>query len=147
MDVARHDTDLALARLNDSGTVRSDQSGLVLGLHDRFHFDHVHGGDSLGDANHEVHFSLDGLENSVGSERRRHIDDGSLGSGGGLGFSAVLEDGEVEVGGSGLSLVNSSDDLSAIGDRLLGVEGALKDKTVYLRAFRSFPGRGPWCVG
>ena len=88
------DSDLALARLDDAGTVGSNQTGLVLRLHDRFDLDHIESGDTFSDADDEVHLGLDGFQNGVSSERRGHIDDGSFGISGGLGLGHGTEDGE-----------------------------------------------------
>ena len=87
VDVARHDADLALTRLDDSWAVRSDETGLGLRLHDGLDLDHVEGGDALSDADNEVHLGFDGLEDGVSSEGRGDVDDGSLSVGGGLGLS------------------------------------------------------------
>jgi hypothetical protein len=125
VDVTRHDSDFALARLNDSGAVRSDKTGLVLGLHDGLDLDHVEGGDALSDADNEIHFGLDGLQDGVGSEGRGHVDDGSLGASGGFGLGDGAVDGKSEVSGAGLALVHSTNDLSAVGEGLLGVESTL----------------------
>mmetsp|Transcript_44063 Transcript_44063/g.58469 ORF Transcript_44063/g.58469 Transcript_44063/m.58469 type:complete len:225 (+) Transcript_44063:274-948(+) len=93
VDVARHDADLALARLDNAGAVRANQARLALRLHDRLHLDHVEGGDALRDAHDEVHLSLNGLEDGVGGEGRRHVDDRGLSIGGLLGLSDGAEDG------------------------------------------------------
>jgi hypothetical protein len=41
VDVSRHDADLALVGLDDSGTVGPDHSGLVLGAKGMLHLDHI----------------------------------------------------------------------------------------------------------
>merc|ERR1712195_289385 len=61
MDVAGHNSDLAsvtVSRLNNSGAVRTDKSGLVLRTHNRFHSDHIESGDTFGNANNEGDLSL-----------------------------------------------------------------------------------------
>ncbi len=86
MDVTRHDSDFAFARLNNAGTVRADETSLVLRAHDGLHLDHVESGNALGDAHNEVHLSLDGLQDGVGGERRRDINNRSFSVGGLLGI-------------------------------------------------------------
>ena len=126
VDVAWHDADLALAGLDDTWAVGSNQARLVLRLHDRLDLDHIKGGDALGNAHDEVHLGLDSLENSVSGERRRHVDDGSLGISGGLGLGDRAENGQAQVLSAGLALVDTTDDLGAVGEGLLGVESTLK---------------------
>ena len=125
MDVTRHDSNLALARLDDTGAVRSDQSGLVLGLHDRLDLDHVKSGDALSDANDEVHLGLDSLQDGVSSEGRRDVDNGSLSVSGSLGLGNGAEDGKAEMLGASFAFVDAADDLGAIGKGLLSMESTL----------------------
>ena len=125
MNVTRHDSNLALARLDDTGAVRSDQSGLVLGLHDRLDLDHVKSRDALSDTDYEVHLSFDSLQDGVGSEGRRNVDDGSLSIGGGLGLSHGAEDGKAEMLGASFAFVDAADDLGAVGKGLLSMESTL----------------------
>jgi len=126
VNVARHDSDFALAGLDDTGAVRSDKAGLVLGLHDRLDLDHVEGGDALCDADNEIHLGLDGFQDGVGSEGRGDVDDGSFGASCGLGLGDGAEDGKSEVSGAGLAFVHSTNHLSAVGEGLLGVESTLE---------------------
>jgi len=81
VDVTRHDTDLAFARLDDTGTVRANQARLVLRLHDRFDLDHIESGNTLSDADNEIHLCLNSFEDSISGEGRRNINDGSLSTG------------------------------------------------------------------
>ena len=127
MDVTRHDSDFALAGLDNTGAVRSNKTGLVLGLHDGLDLDHVEGGDALSDADNEIHLGLDGLQDGVGSEGRGDVNDGSFGASSGLGIGDGAVDGKSEVRGAGFALVNSTNDLSAVGEGLLGVESTLKN--------------------
>ena len=48
------------------------------------HLDHVEHRDALGDADDQRELGVDGLEDGVGGERRRHVDDGGGGAGLGL---------------------------------------------------------------
>ena len=125
VDVARHNTDLALTRLDDTWAVRSNQTGLVLGLHDGLDLDHVKSGNAFSDADNEVHLGLNGFQNGVSSEGGRNVDDGSFGISSGLGIADGAKDGESEVLGASLAGVDSTNDLGAVGQRLLSVESSL----------------------
>src|SRR3546814_13761498 len=70
--------------------------------------------------------SSDLLQNGVGRERRRHIDDASICTG--L-FNSVrhgVEHRKVEVGGAALAGGHAADHLGAVWHRLLGVDGTLR---------------------
>ena len=125
MNVAGHDSNLALTWLDDTWAVRSNKTSLGLRLHDRLNLDHIEGGDTLSDADNEVHLSLDSLQDGVGGEGRGHINDGGLGIGGGLGVLHGAEDGQTEMLGASLTLVDATNDLGAIGKCLLSVESTL----------------------
>src|SRR5437763_17171687 len=62
MNVAWHDPDLASARRNDAGTIRSDQFRF-LAMHERFDTHHVHHRSSFRDANDQLKTGIDGFEN------------------------------------------------------------------------------------
>ena len=128
MDVTRHDANLALTRLDNTGAVRSDQSRFALGLHDGLDLDHIESGDALSDANDEVHLGLDSLQNGVGSEGRRNVDNGSLSVSGSLGLGNGAEDGKAEMLSASFAFVDTTDDLGAVGKSLLGMEGTLYQK-------------------
>mmetsp|Transcript_102974 Transcript_102974/g.330312 ORF Transcript_102974/g.330312 Transcript_102974/m.330312 type:complete len:225 (+) Transcript_102974:67-741(+) len=51
VDVARHDSHLALARLDDAGAIRADEATLALAREGMLDLHHVLLGDALGDAN------------------------------------------------------------------------------------------------
>ena len=125
MDVTWHDTNLTLAGLDNTWAIWSDQASFVLRFHDRLDFDHVKGWDALRNADNEVHLGLDCLQDSVSGERRRNVDHGGLCIGGCLGFCHRAEDRQAEVLRAGLALVNSTNDLGAIGKCLLSVECTL----------------------
>ena len=126
VNISRHDTDLALARLDDTWAVRADQTSLSLRVHDRLDLDHVKSGNTLGDADNKVHLGLDSLEDGISSEGRRHIDDRSLGIGGLLALGNGAENGQTEMLGASLALVDTADDLGAVSKSLLSVEGTLE---------------------
>ena len=62
VNVTRHDADLALARRDDSRTIRSDQSR-ALAAHLRFHTHHVHHRNSFGDADHKIDIGVHRFQN------------------------------------------------------------------------------------
>lgn len=125
VDGRGHDTDLALAGGNDTGAVGADQTGLGLGLEHVDHSDHVVLGDTLSDTHDERELGLDGLLDRGGGKRRGHEDGGGVAAGVLHGLGDGAEDGETEMGLAGLLGVGSSDDLGAVVDGLLGVEGSL----------------------
>lgn len=125
MNVTRHDTNLAFAGLDNTGAVRTDESSLALRAHDSLDLDHVEGRDTLSDADDEVHLGFDGLKNGVGSKRRRNINDGGLSISHFLALGEGSEDGETEMLGAALSLVDATNNLGAVGNRLLSMEGTV----------------------
>lgn len=125
VDGRRHDTNLALAGSNDTGTVGADKSGLGLGLEHVNDSDHVVLGDTLSDTDHKGQLGLNGLLDRGGSKRRGNEDGGGVASGLLHGLGDGAEDGETEMGLAGLLGVGSSNDLGAVVNGLLGVEGSL----------------------
>ena len=125
MDVTRHDTNFALVWLDNTWAVWSDQASFVLRFHDRLDLDHVKGWNALRDADNEVHLSLDSLQDGVGGERRWNVDDGGFSIGGRLGFGHGTENRQAKMLSAGLALIDSTDDLGAVGESLLRVERTL----------------------
>ena len=136
MNVTWHNANLALAWLDDSRAVWSDQTGLGLRLHDGFDLDHIEGGNTLSDAHDEVHFGLDSFENSIGGKGGWDVDDGSVGVSGSLGSSDVAENWEIEMSGACLALVDTTNHLGAVSQSLLSVESSLEKQ---ISAVRSIP--------
>lgn len=125
MDVTRHDSDFAsitVSGLNDSGTVRSNESSFVLRSHDRFNSDHIESGDTFSNANDEINFSLNSFEDSSSSKWRRNVNDGSFSSGLLHTVSDIGKDGETHVLTSSFVRVNSTDNLSSVIKRSSSVE-------------------------
>ena len=79
VNIAGHDTDLALTRLDDTRTVGTDQARLGLALHDVLHAEHIMLRNTFGDTNDQGNFSSDSFENSTSSTRRRDVNDGGIG--------------------------------------------------------------------
>lgn len=80
VDVTGHDTDLALLGGDDAGAVGADESGLILLDESRLHSDHILGGDTFSNADGERDFGFDGIEDGVGGEFGRNVDNGSIGT-------------------------------------------------------------------
>ena len=125
MDVARHDADLAFAGRDDAGAVRPNQARFRAGKR-ALDLDHVEHGHAFGDAHDEPDARVDRLEDRVGGEGRRHIDGARVGAGLSHRLSHGVEDGQPEMLGAALAGGHAADHARAIGDRLLGVEGALR---------------------
>ena len=86
---------------------------------------HVEDRDALGDADDELELGVDRLQDRVGGEGRRHVDRGGGGAGLRPRLGDGVEDGQADVGLAALAGGDAADHLRAVGDRLLGVEGAL----------------------
>src|SRR6266700_5458933 len=69
VNAAGHDANFALARRNDARTIRTNET-CVIEVHNRGHANHVHDGDTLGDANNERDLCISGFENRVSREGR-----------------------------------------------------------------------------
>ena len=89
VDVTRHDTDLALAGLDDTRAVGSDQAGGLLALHDVLDTEHVVLGDSLSNTDDERNLGGNGLEDGSSSTAGRHVNDGGVGVGSLLGLQLI----------------------------------------------------------
>lgn len=114
MDVAGHDSNLALTWLDDSWTVWSNQASLALRSHYAFDLDHVQGWNSLGNADNQIDLCLDGLQNGVSGEWGWHIDHGSLSSGLRFGIGDGSENGQTQMRAACFATVHSTNDLGAI---------------------------------
>ena len=139
VDVSGHDTDLALAWLDDTGAVGANESCLVLISERSLHANHVLLWNALSDADDERHLGGDGVENGLGGEGRRNEKEIAVAVGllSGLedetrGNESYLldgsKDGETEVGGAGFLRIDATDEFGAVIHALLGVEGSLEDR-------------------
>ena len=68
---------------------------------------------------------VDRLADGVGGARRRHVDDAGVGIGLGAGLGHCLEDRQAEMEAAAFAGRDAADHLGPVGDRLLGVEGAV----------------------
>lgn len=125
VNVAGHDTNLAFLRLDNSGAVGADQSGLALRKKPVLDANHVVLGNSLGNADSQGDLSIQGLFDGLCGERRRHEDHGGGGTSLVHSLLDAVEDGLVEVSLTALSGSDSTNEVGAILDGLAGVEGSL----------------------
>src|ERR1043166_7053085 len=125
MDVARHDADLAFIGGDHAGAIGADQPRLAVR---QYPFDphHVQDRNTLGDADDQRDAGVDGFQDRIGGKGRGHIDD----AGGGPGLADRLlhgiEDRQIEMARAAFARRDAADHLRAIGNGLLGMEGALR---------------------
>src|SRR4051812_10860803 len=79
-EVRRDDPDVGLARREDAGTVRADETGRVRALQVCVDPQHVVHRNALGDRDHELAAGVGGLEDRICGERRRHEDHRRVGA-------------------------------------------------------------------
>mmetsp|Transcript_18078 Transcript_18078/g.41329 ORF Transcript_18078/g.41329 Transcript_18078/m.41329 type:complete len:330 (+) Transcript_18078:381-1370(+) len=125
VDVTGHNSDLALARLDDARAVRADEPRGALLVEIPLDFDHVLLGDTLGDGHHQGDLGLDRVDDGGRAERGGHVDHGRVRLHGDDGLVHRIEDWEIEVSLSPLLGCYTSHHLRAVRNRLLAVEGAL----------------------
>mmetsp|Transcript_63393 Transcript_63393/g.151303 ORF Transcript_63393/g.151303 Transcript_63393/m.151303 type:complete len:377 (+) Transcript_63393:60-1190(+) len=125
VDVSWHDAHLGLAWLDDAWAVGSDQSALVLADQSVLDLHHVLLGNALSDAHNQRNLSLQCFQHSTGCGRRWNHDHGGIAICLLLRLGGIRKDGQVHVGASCLLLVHAANDLGAIVNCALGVEGAL----------------------
>lgn len=75
MDKSGHDTDLTFVGLDNTGTVRSNHSGDLLGSKGVFNSDHIMLGDTISNGNNKVKFGLNGIDDGIGGKGWGDIDD------------------------------------------------------------------------
>ena len=123
MDVTGHDSDLALARCNDSGAVGPDHSRVrTFTLECRHDSNHVESRNALRDANNQRQTGGGRLQNRVCGKRGGHVDHTRVGAGLGHGFGDRVKDGYVQNAGTAFSRRHACDHLRAVFDRLLGMK-------------------------
>ena len=80
---------------------------------------------AFGDGDDERDLGLDRLADRVGRARRRHIDHAGVGAGFRLGLGDGVEHRQPEMRRAAFARRGAADHLGAVGDRLLGMEGAV----------------------
>ena len=87
--------------------------------------DHVHGGNTFGDADDQRHTGIGSLHDGVGRARRRNKDHGRVGAGLGHCVAHRVEDGPAFVHGATLAGSHTADNLGPVQSSILGVERSL----------------------
>src|SRR5580693_3263938 len=123
-NIARHDADLAFARGHDAGAIRPDQARF--GAAQRtLDLDHVADRNAFGDAHDQRNLRRDRLGDGIGGAGRRHIDHAGIGAGLLARFVDGVEYRQVEMGRAAFAGRYAADHFCPVGDRLLGMEGAV----------------------
>src|SRR5258708_732535 len=124
-DTAGNDADLALARRDETGTVRAQEAGALL-LHEGIHSRHVQHRHALGDAGDEPDAGAGGFHHRVPPEHRGHVNDGRIRIGGTHRVRHGVED--LHRSAKGLTAFpgrHAANDLRAVLDHLLRVKAAI----------------------
>jgi hypothetical protein len=111
--------------LHSSGVRTPGQLGPISRDLEPLHADHVEHRDPFRDAHDQRHLRVDRLQDGIGREGRRHVDDAGVGAGCLDRFLHRIEDGKADMGLAAFAGGDAADHLGAVGDRLLGMESAL----------------------
>src|SRR3984885_7478982 len=124
MNRGRHDAELALAGRNNARAVRSDQPRLRIFQRgsDADHIEHRY---AFRDADRQRQPGVDGFENRIRSERRRHECDRSGRTGRAPGFGDGVEDRDTEMLRTALAGGHSGNNLRAVIHHLLRMKTSL----------------------
>ena len=122
VDVARDDAELALVSRQDARAVRPDEMRLAA-FHVAADLDHVLDRDVLADADDDIEVRVDGLHDGVRCKARRHVDDRSRGSRRLHCLAHCVEHWHSAGNLTALAGRHTADDLRAVVDHLLRVEG------------------------
>src|ERR1700722_17016165 len=123
-NIAGHDADLAFAGGHDAGTIRSDQARFRAAQR-TLDLDHVAYRNAFGDTHDQRNLRGDGLGDGIGRTGRRHIDHAGVGAGFFARFGDGIEYRQIEMGRAAFAGRHAADHFRAVGDRLLGMEGAV----------------------
>ena len=121
--LAGHDPDLAFVGRQHAGAIGADQPRLRAGQR-ALDPDHVEHRNALGDGDDQRHFGVDRLEDRVRGERRRDVDHAGGGAGLRDRFVRPCRTPAGRDARAALPRRDAADHLRAVGERLLGVEGA-----------------------
>mmetsp|Transcript_54085 Transcript_54085/g.93122 ORF Transcript_54085/g.93122 Transcript_54085/m.93122 type:complete len:237 (+) Transcript_54085:457-1167(+) len=125
VDVARHDPDLALPRLDDARAVGANQAGRRLLVQVPLHLHHVLLRDPLCDGHDQRDLGLDGVDDGVGAERRRDVDHRRVGLHRAHGLVDRVENRKAEMRCAPLLGRHAANHVCAIRDGLLAVKSTL----------------------
>lgn len=85
-------------------------------------------GNTVSDGHYQFDLGFNSLNDSLGGEGRRHVDNGGVALGHLFGFSAVFEDRKAQMGASSLFGVDTADHLGSIGQSLFCLKCSLNTK-------------------
>mmetsp|Transcript_126888 Transcript_126888/g.355347 ORF Transcript_126888/g.355347 Transcript_126888/m.355347 type:complete len:302 (-) Transcript_126888:42-947(-) len=125
VNVPRHDTNLALARLDDSRTVGTDESCGRLLSESMLDTSHILLRDTFRDSDNQGDFRFNGIHNGLRAVRRRNVDHRGIGLNCVLGFLDRVEDWQAQVFLTSLVGGHTSYHVCSIINGLLGVECSL----------------------
>ena len=122
MDVARDDAELALVSRQDARAVRPDEMRLAA-FHVAADLDHVLDRDVLADADDGLEVRVDGFHDGVRRKARRYVDDRSRGSRRRYCLAHRVEHWHAAGNLAALAGRHAADDLRAVVNHLLCMEG------------------------
>mmetsp|Transcript_29276 Transcript_29276/g.45495 ORF Transcript_29276/g.45495 Transcript_29276/m.45495 type:complete len:281 (-) Transcript_29276:169-1011(-) len=125
VDVSWHDADLAFTGFDDSGTVRSDEAGLVLSLEHVLYAGHVLLGYTLGDGHNERDFRFNCIHDGLGAEWGWNVNHRGVGLHAFYSFCDRVEDGQAQMFLSALLRGDSAHHLGSVCYGLLAVKCSL----------------------
>src|SRR5690348_2576350 len=125
VDVAGHDADLALAGGDDAGAIGTDQHAVGMILQHVLDAQHVEHRNAFGDRDDHLDAGGRGFQDRVGRKRRRHEDHRRVGAGFVDRIAHGVEHRQADVFGAALAGRDAADQLGAVVQRLLRMEGAL----------------------
>src|SRR4029077_15168175 len=123
-NIAGHDADLAFARGHDARAIRTDQARFRAAQR-TLDLDHVTHRNAFGDAHDQRNLRRDRLGDGIGRAGRRHIDHAGIGAGLLARFGNGVEHRQIEMGRAAFAGRHAADHFGAVGDRLLGMKGAV----------------------
>src|SRR5690606_4249037 len=126
VNVSRHDADLAFTRRDYARTVRADQANTALAHDILFHIQHIECRNTFGNADDQFNTGICRFDNGILAERCRHVDHRCGGAGFLYCFGNRIEHRQVEVFLAALARRHAANHLGTVGNRLLGMEGALR---------------------
>ena len=124
VNLSRHDADFAFAGRDDAGAVGADEARGAVAQHGG-DAHHVERGNAFGDANDQRQPGVNAFEDGVGGVGRRNENNRGVGLRLTSGFGDGIEHRDIEMQRAAFAGRDAGDDLGAVGDHLLGVEGAL----------------------
>jgi len=121
-----HDADLAFARRDDAGAVRTDEHGVrIMRAQRELGAQHISHRYAFGNASDNLDAGRRRFQNRIGRIRRRYIDHRRLGAGLLYRFAYGVEHRQAEMLLPALARRHAADHLGAVGDGLFGMKRSL----------------------